>query len=274
MKKGIRGHDVREVGVKAICEKMKERGLEYIQLVIERSVAGFKPGGFTEELAESIKAELGDVKVAILGSYINPSAESEEARLGEIEKFKEKIRFAKILQPLAVGTETGFFGPTQSDEANDTEEAYLRVLNTLRPIVAYAKEMGVNVAIEGVSIFVINSPRKLRRLIDDLGEDNVKAIFDPVNYVRANNTDKMDAIINETFELLSDRLVAIHAKDYAINPEGKLIYPDPALGELNYKLIFENMKKYSVDIPIILEGIPDDRAEASFARLEKIKNSI
>jgi sugar phosphate isomerase/epimerase len=193
---------------------------------------------------------------------------------GEIEKFKEKIRFARILEPLAVGTETGFFGPTQSDEANDTEEAYLRVLNTLRPIVAYAKEMGVNVAIEGVSIFVINSPRKLRRLIDDLGEDNVKAIFDPVNYVRANNTDKMDAIINETFELLSDRLVAIHAKDYAINPEGKLIYPDPALGELNYKLIFENMKKYSVDIPIILEGIPDDRAEASFARLEKIKNSI
>ena len=274
MKKGIRGHDVREVGVKAICDKMKERELEYIQLVIERSVAGFKPGGFTEELAESIKAELGDVKVAILGSYINPSAESEEARLGEIEKFKEKIRFAKILEPLAVGTETGFFGPTQSDEANDTEEAYLRVLNTLRPIVAYAKEMGVNVAIEGVSIFVINSPRKLRRLIDDLGEDNVKAIFDPVNYVRANTTDKIDGIINETFELLSDRLVAIHAKDFALTPEGKLTYPDPALGSLNYKLIFENMKKYSVDIPIILEGIPDDRAEASFDRLEAIKASV
>lgn len=274
MKKGIRGHDVRAEGVRAITEKMKERDLEYIQLVLERSVAGFKPGGFTERLANEVKEALGDTRIAILGSYINPSADSEEARAMEIEKFKEKIRFAEILKPLAVGTETGFFGPTQSDEANNTEEAYQRVLNTLRPIVKYAEERGVNVAIEGVAIFVINSPRKMARLVSDLGSDNVKVIFDPVNYVRASSTSHIDSYINETFELLSDKLVAIHAKDFKTSAEGKLTYPDPGEGELSYKLIFENMKKHGVDIPIILEGIPDERAEACFDRLEKIYNSV
>ena len=274
IKRGIRGHDVRAVGVEAISEKMKELDMEYIQLVLERSVQGFKPGGFTPELAASVKGALGGTKIAILGSYINPSATDEAVRMGEIEKFKEKIRFAEILEPLAVGTETGFYGPTQSDEANNTEEAYNHVLETLRPIVAYAKERGVNVAIEGVAIFVINSPEKMARLVSDLGEDNVKVIFDPVNYVSRANISRMDQIIENTFKLLSDRLVAIHAKDYLVREDGKITYPDPALGELNYKLIFECMKKYSVDVPIIMEGIPEDRANESFARLEDIKKSV
>ena len=141
-------------------------------------------------------------------------------------------------------------------------------------IVAYAKERGVNVAVEGVAIFVINSPEKMARLVNDLGEDNVKVIFDPVNYVSRANIGRMDEIIESTFELLSDRLVAIHAKDYRVNDDGKIVYPDPALGELNYKLIFECMKRYGVDVPIIMEGIPEDRAAESFERLERIKASV
>lgn len=274
MKKGIRGHDVCASGIKAISAAMKERGMDYIQLVLERSVEGYAPGMFTPELAEKIKDELGDVKVAILGSYINPSAEDETVRMGEIEKFKEKIRFAEILKPIAVGTETGFFGKVQSDEANNTEEAYQRVLSTMRPIVEYAEKRGVNVAIEGVAIFVINSPKKMARLIRDLGSDNVKVIFDPVNYVTDKSYSEIDERINETFELLSDRLVAIHAKDFLVKEDGSLTFPDPTKGELNYRLIFENMKKYGVDIPIIMEGIPDDRAAVSFERLEAIRREV
>lgn len=273
MKKGIRGHDVRAAGIPAICEKMKESEMEYIQLVLERSI-GFKPGGFSEELAASVSAELGDTKIAVLGSYINPSATDPAVREGEINKFKEKINFARVLKPLAVGTETGFYGPTQSDEMNNTEEAYQHVLGTMRPIVEYAEECGVNVAIEGVGIFVINSPSKMARIVSDLGSDNVKVIFDPVNYISAKNYKEQDDIINDTFELLSDRLVAIHAKDFSVDECGKMTYPDPGLGMLNYPLIFANMKKYGVDVPIIMEGINEERGKESFARLEKIQSEI
>ena len=56
MKRGIRGHDVRAAGVVAIARKMAERGIEYIQLVMERSVEGFAQGSFTEDYAKSIGA--------------------------------------------------------------------------------------------------------------------------------------------------------------------------------------------------------------------------
>ena len=73
MKKGIRGHDVERKGLAAISERCKEVGLDYVQLVCERSVEGFEFGKFSEEYANEIKAQLGDTKIAVLGSYITPS---------------------------------------------------------------------------------------------------------------------------------------------------------------------------------------------------------
>ncbi len=273
MKYGIRGHDVKAAGLANIATRMKEIGFEYIQLVLERSVSGFAVGSYSDEYAEEIKKSLGDIKIAVLGSYINPSALDENVRRSEIEKFKEKIRFAKVLNPIAVGTETGFFGSAYSDEANNSEEAYSHLLETMTEIAAYSKEMGVNIAIEGVSIFVINSPEKMARIINDLKEYDVKVIFDPVNYINANNYLQQDEIINKSFELFADKIIAIHAKDFVYD-DGKFSYPDPALGTLNYKLIFENMKKHNVDPPIIMEGIDEERSLASFERLKKIQSEI
>lgn len=274
MKKGIRGHDVKAEGLCNIAKVMRKCGMEYIQLVLERSVKDFTLGSYSEDFAKMIKDELGDVKIAILGSYINPAATDEKILAGEIEKFKEKIRFATVLKPLAVGTETGFFGPVMSDEANNSEQAYIHVLKVLCEIAAYAAERGVNIAVEGVGCFVINSPRKMHRLINDIPYDNVKVIFDPVNYINANNYLHQDEIINETFDLLSERLVAIHAKDFVPTENGGIDFPAPGKGLLNYKLIFENMKKYGVDVPIIMEGVDEVCAAESFERLEKIKASV
>ena len=74
IKKGIRGHDVRAEGLGNIVTKMSEYGMDYIQLVLERSIPGFAQGAFTPEYAEEIRASLGETKIAVLGSYINPSA--------------------------------------------------------------------------------------------------------------------------------------------------------------------------------------------------------
>ncbi len=277
MKYGIRGHDVKREGIANIAARMKEIGFEYIQLVLERSAQDFKVGsygdGYADAYAKEIKHSLGDIKIAVLGSYINPSALDENVRRSEIEKFKEKIRLAKVLNPIAVGTETGFFGSTQSDEANNSEEAYAHLLKTMSEIAAYAKEMGVNIAIEGVSIFVINSPEKMARIVKDLEEYDVKVIFDPVNYLNVNNCLHQDDIINKAFELFADKIIAIHAKDF-VYESGKFSYPDPGLGDLNYKLIFENMKKYNVDPPIIMEGIDEERSILAFERLKEIQSKI
>jgi len=269
MKKGIRGHDVTEYGIKNICKRCILEDIHYIQLILEKSIDDFEFGCFSDKYANSIKQQLGNTKVAILGSYINPSNPNDDELNKDIEKFKEKIRYAKLLKPIAVGTETGIY----KEGLTNTEEAYQRVLYTFKELLPYAEKYGVNIGIEGVHCFVINTPKKMKRLVDDLSSDSVKVIFDPVNYLNINNYQKQDEIIKETFDLLWNKICVIHAKDFVFE-NGEFCFRKPTEGLLNYKLIFEKMKEYNLDVPIICEEISDSDAVVAFKELEKIKKGV
>jgi len=268
MKKGIRGHDVSASGLKNIDERCFETGIEYLQLVLEKSIDGFKTGEFSEEYALEIKKELPKTKIAILGSYINPSDPNEETLAKSIESFKEKIRYATVLKPIAVATETG----TYIEGKTHSEEAYQHLLKTIKELVEEAEKYGVDIAIEGVLWFVINSPEILARLVKDVDSDNIKVIFDPCNLISIDNYTQQDKIINDMFDLVGDKIVAIHAKDFVVK-DGQLLGVIPGKGMLNYNLIFKRMKELNLDIPIICEGIDDESAKEAFDILSVIEKA-
>lgn len=265
MKKGIRGHDIRAEGLQNISLSAKEHNIEYLQLVFEKSIDGFKTGDFTEEYAKEIKEQLGDTKIAILGSYINPSNPDDAGLKTDIDKFKEKIIYASILNPIAVGTETGIY----KEGETTSEEAYNRVFHTIKGLVIEAEKYGVNVGIEGVHCFVINTPAKMKRLIDDLDSDNVKVIFDPVNYLNIDNYKEQDKMINDIFSLLADKICVLHAKDFVVE-NGEMKFEKPTEGMLNYKLIFEKIREHNLDIPVICEEINEVEAKIAFDKLEEL----
>lgn len=265
MKKGIRGHDVRAEGLSNISQDAKEHGIEYLQLVLERSIDGFKMGDFIEEYAKEIKKQLGDTKVAILGSYINPSNPDDAGLQIDINKFKEKIKYASILNPIAVGTETGIY----KEGETSSEEAYNRVFSTIKELICEAEKYGVTIGIEGVHFFVISTPAKMKRLIDDLDSENVKVIFDPVNYLNIDNYKEQDKMINDIFALLADKICVLHAKDFMVK-NGEFKFAKPTEGMLNYKLIFEKMKEHNLDIPVICEEINEEEAKIAFDKLEEL----
>ncbi len=270
MKKGIRGHDVDAVGLENICNRCREMGCDYIQLVLERSIEGFQYGMFSEEFANSIKEQLGGLKIAVFGSYIDPSDRNEESLKHSLDRFKEKIKYASILKPTVVGTETGVYYDDNGDASNDTEEAYQHLLKNIGELLEEAEKYGVSIGVEGVHFFVINTPEKMARLIKDLNSPNAKVIFDPVNYININNYQEQDRIIETAFRLLADKLVAIHAKDFLV-VDGEMKSVLPGEGMLNYKLIFELLKKYNLDIPFISEGAMDVDAEKAFENLQHIE---
>ena len=267
IKRGIRGHDVRASGLEQICKRCGEVGIDYIQLVLEKSIEGFGYGQYSEEYAKKIKQQLGDRRVAILGSYINPSNPDDEALRYDIARFKEKIQYAKTLCPIAVGTETG----TYIAGKTNTEEAYQRVLGTVRELVAEAERCGVNVGIEGVHLYVINTPKTMKRLNDEVNSENIKVIFDPMNYINDENYERQDEMICELFDLLHDKVIALHAKDFKI-VDGHVRFTPPFKdGLLNYPLIFKKMAEYGLDIPIITEEIDESTASTVFEEIEKMQ---
>lgn len=265
MKKGIRGHDVRSENLKGIIKKCRNLDFSYLQLVLERSIKVFEFGIFSKDYAISLKEQMGDSKIAVLGSYINPSNPDDEELKSDIAKFKEKIKYASILEPIVVGTETGIY----KEGMTNSEEAYIRVLHTIKELAEEAKKYNVNIGIEGVHCFVINTPQKMKRLIDDLNFDNVKVIFDPVNYLNIDNYKEQDKMINDIFTLLSDKICVLHAKDFVVE-NGEFKSAKPTEGMLNYELIFDKIKEYNLDLPIICEEINEDEAVVAFEKLENI----
>ena len=264
MKKGIRGHDVERKGLDAICERCKEVGIDYVQLVCERSVEGFEFGKFSEEYASEIKEMLGDTKVAVLGSYINPSNSDSDALSYDLARFKEKIRYATILNPILVGTETCSY----RDGENDSEEAYTTLLKSMKELSQEAEKYGVTIGIEGVHFHVINTPEKLAKLVNDIGSDNVKVIFDPCNYITIDNYQKQDTMINTMFDLLGDKIAIIHIKDFVIE-NGMVKSAIPGEGMLNSSLIFDRLKEYNKDIPLVCEEINEKDAVKAFENLSR-----
>jgi len=269
MKKGIRAHDVRVKGLEEILNCCEKNNIEYIQLVLEKSEDGFSFGNFSDKYAISLKSKLKDIEIAVLGSYINPSNPNDAELANDIAKFKEKIKYASILNPIVVGTETGIY----KEGMTNSEEAYKRVLSTIRELLIEAEKYGVNIGIEGVHCFVINTPQKMKRLIDDLNSDNVKVIFDPVNYLNIDNYKEQDKMINDIFSLLSDKICVLHAKDFVIE-DGEFKSVKPTEGLLNYKLIFKKMKEHSLDIPIISEEINEEEANDAYINLERIRKDV
>ena len=265
MKKGIRGHDVEAAGLKNIAQKCREQGIEYLQLVFEKSIDGFQYGQYTKEYAESIKTDLGDRKIAVLGSYINPSDPNEETLSESIAKFKEKIRYASILNPIVVGTETGIY----IEGKTHTEEAYQHLLKTVKELVREAEKYGVCVGIEGVYLFVINTAEAMARLVKDVDSDNIKVIFDPCNLITMENYKNQDKIISDMFDMLQDKIAVIHMKDFIVE-DGNRKRVSPGQGIFNYELLFKKMREYNLDIPIISEEISDSEAVEAFENIKDL----
>ena len=150
-----------------------------------------------------------------------------------------------------------------------TEKAYQHLLKTVKELVSEGEKYSVDVAIEGVHLFVINTPQIMARLMSDVCSENIKVIFDPCNLINLENYKEQDRIINDMFDLVGDKIVAIHAKDFSVE-NGEMKRANPGEGMLNYKLILEKMREHNLDIPIICEGYNEDEAREAFITLSKV----
>lgn len=255
----MRGHDFESDSIETIVSKCKKNSIKNIQLVLKKSIPGFKEGEFSKEYAK----EIGDyfkshgIGVSVLGCYINPSETNEQQLKNNLNYFIENLYYAKYIGADVVGLETGFVGDRIDTEQNESEEAYRHLLKNMRVLCKKAENLNVNIAIEGVHCFVINTPRKMKRLLDDLNSNNVKVIFDPVNYLNYYNYQNQTEIFKDFFELLLEKMAVIHLKDFKVE-NNNISYEYPCRGMLDKKYIFEMIKKYKPDIPVILENVTEN----------------
>ncbi len=254
---GVRAHDFGKLPVDELGRQIAAQGLSAVQLAPVKALAGFDTdaGRLSPGFARHVREALGrhGLQVAVLGCYINLADPNDTERRFQLGRFKEYLRHAREFGCSVVGTETGSLNADYSPHPeNQGEAAFQAVLAGVRELVREAEKFGVFVGIEAVERYVISTPRRLRRLLDEVDSQNLQVIFDPVNLLNAANHRDQDAIIEESFALLGDRMAILHAKDFVLR-DGRLESRPAGDGQLNYPLLLRHLKQRKPGINVLLE---------------------
>lgn len=257
MRIGVRAHDFGKLSADALAERVASKGLACIQLTLHEAIEGMRnaPGRLNPGMAYCIGEafrKLG-IQIAVLSCYINPIHPDEDERKRQIGLFKEHLRFVRDFGCAVVATETGSVNLDFSfHPRNHSEESFQVMLQSLSAIVEEAERFGVLVAVEGVANFVACDPGKIRRMLDSIASNNLQILFDPVNLLTSENYPRCDALIEESFALFGDRIVAVHAKDFRMDG-GRMVSVPLGQGLMNYRLLLQHLAARKPHMNVIIE---------------------
>jgi sugar phosphate isomerase/epimerase len=234
-----------------ILSVLKSFSVSWVELWTFNLVGGFRGGKCSEEDVEKTRELLRRHGVGVAcvtngGAFERVVVERPEKY---VESMKETIKVAKELGASIVNCYVGLFAPTPDADIKPFVE-------TVKPIVRYAEEMGVTVVLENEAHDASGTPERMLRILKAVDSDCFKTNFDPTNYYQANVEPFPYA-----YELLKDYIAYVHLKngcrfipgvhpDYAKgapfappNDNVYIFYPPLPYGAVNVEGLIERLKE-------------------------------
>jgi sugar phosphate isomerase/epimerase len=124
---------------------------------------------------------------------------------------------------------------------------------------------------------VVGSIEETVRMFAEVDHPALGLLMDPTNYFEGHNIERMDQVLNQIFDTLSDKIRIAHAKDvkragedrsekhadieasesHTFRGVGAIELPAPGLGELNYDLYLQRLSRKQPNIPIVIEHLDE-----------------
>ena len=267
---GARLHDYGKGTPDELFARVSADGFAAVQLAYKKCVPTVKSyTDITEALVnDTITAEKAhNIQVAVLGTYVE-LAINDARRLQNVADFKSQLAVCKALGAGCIGTET----TKMCDQPVGTtrEEAQELLCRSLAEILPVAEELGVTVGVEPVTYHSMNSAAATRHILDTMRSPNLKVIFDLSNLVDADNVNAQDRIWNDIGELVGDKIVAVHFKGQAFNPDGSLLHTSLEDSLTDYAGAFAMLRQLPQEVlPVLREEAVPARAASDIAFMRR-----
>lgn len=267
---GARLHDYGKGTPDELFARVSADGFAAVQLAYKKCVPTVKSyADITEALVnDTITAEKAhNIQVAVLGTYVE-LAINDARRLQNVADFKSQLAVCKALGAGCIGTET----TKMCDQPAGTtrEEAQELLCRSLAEILPVAEELGVTVGVEPVTYHSMNSASATRHILDTMRSPNLKVIFDLSNLVNADNVNAQDRIWNDIGELVGDKIVAVHFKGQAFNPDGSLLHTSLEDSLTDYAGAFAMLRQLPQEVlPVLREEAVPARAASDIAFMRR-----
>ncbi|MDR1092961.1 MAG: sugar phosphate isomerase/epimerase [Clostridiales bacterium] len=258
MKLAVRSQDLNAGDAAGLAVRLGECRIDGLQLACHKTFGRIKnePGQLSGEFLSEFRALKGAGKeVFLMGAYFNPvHGDAEKVKKG-VEIFKEHIRLCGYAGCRAVGSETGSYNGDSwtYNPLNRTEGALNRVAGIFRELCDYAEPYGVRVGIEGAAGHVAYSPETLDRLLEKIGRENARVIFDLFNYLDGGNHARYLDILKRGLDLFKGRIFCFHMKDCVVE-NGAAKQVAVGRGGFDYRRILTLIREYDENAVMVLEG--------------------
>ncbi|MCR5235055.1 MAG: sugar phosphate isomerase/epimerase [Lachnospiraceae bacterium] len=128
------------------------------------------------------------------------------------------------------------------------------MMDSLFEITKAADTFNVDYAIEPVAWHPLSDAEITKEVIEKLNSDHVRVIFDFANVLPRPDETVQENYWRRCFDLLGDRIEAIHLKDFIINEDGMYTPRSLSEGCMDYSVLKEYLVGHP-DMPVIREEI-------------------
>jgi sugar phosphate isomerase/epimerase len=156
------------------------------------------------------------VRIAALDGAYNMAHPDPESRAAGGASLERVIEAAEVIGVPFVTLCTGTREPSSMwayHPENASTEAWQDCLKSVSVAAQLAEDHGVTVLVEPEPANVASSPARARELLDAVGSNALKIVFDPANVVLSDRTRDPGEVLREAFEILGPDIVFVHAKD-------------------------------------------------------------
>ena len=155
---------------------------------------------------------------------------------------------------------------------NDSPEAWQDLLVSMEQALKIAERNNVFLGIEPETGNVVNSAKKARRLLDELGSPHLRIVMDAANLFHPGDGARMAEILDEAFDLLGPDIGLAHAKDFRGGAD--FAHVPPGRGMLDWPRLLRLFRTAGYDGPLILHDLAEEevKTSAAFLRHELINS--
>lgn len=247
----------------AACRAVRDAGFRGSSLYIREPLS--MDARDTENLRRAFYD--ADLEIAQLnGRYQTLCNPDDTLRAEGIAGLQALVRIGAALHAPSVYARPGTLNPANQWWAhpdNYTQVMFDRIADSLKRVAKVAEVEGIDVAIEGHVTSTLDTPQRVKDLMEAVSSNRLKFNLDPVNFIGdIRSAYEPAGRLHELVELLGQYIVVAHAKDCTV-ADGHVVHINettPGAGRLNYAQFMSSFHRLAPNGYFIIEHIPPSEA--------------
>ncbi len=251
---------------------VQRNGITHIQLELPSVGLSSMPDHFDRTHAQRIGsafAQAGITIAAVSGTFnmIHPDTAQRAQGLRQLDVLASACN---ALDAPAITLCTGTRDTTSMwrwHADSYTDDAWNDLVISMRAAAHIGEAHSVTMAFEPEVNNSVDSARKARRLLDEIGSPRLKVVMDGANVFHAGELPRMRDVLEETFVLLGNDIALAHAKD--LDHDGDAGHLPAGQGLLDYDLYMALLRSARFDGALVLHGLREDDVDGCVAFLRQ-----